>query len=82
MKHYDYHTIKVESFQDGGKIRVRPLPNQSPFETHMVIECSKVMRSYPIGTRFKIRAKITDREGGNPFIYSHYSWPFEVFDEG
>jgi len=47
----------------------------------MVAECPKAMRSYPIGTTFQIKAKITDREGGTPFIYTHYSWPFYVLNE-
>jgi hypothetical protein len=39
------------------------------------------MRSrYPVGTRFYVYAKETDKEGGNPFLYSRYDWPFEVLD--
>ena len=33
---------------------------------------------YREGTRFRIRAKLTDKEGGKPFLYCRYDWPFEV----
>ena len=33
---------------------------------------------YPVGTKFRIHAKETNREGGKPFLYSHFDWPFEV----
>lgn len=35
-------------------------------------------RDYPVGTKFKIRAKLTDREGGGDYLYSHFKWPVEV----
>jgi hypothetical protein len=35
---------------------------------------------YPVGTRFRIYAKETNREDGKPFLYSHYDWPFEVVE--
>ncbi len=45
----------------------------------MHVECSKKLSTdYPVGTHFKIKTKITDREGGKAFAYSHYSWSFEV----
>lgn len=37
-------------------------------------------KAYPIGTKFRIYAKETDREGGKPFLYSHFDWPFEVVE--
>jgi hypothetical protein len=47
----------------------------------MNVECSRSTRSrYPVGTCFDIYAKETDKEGGSPFLYSHYDWPFEVLD--
>ncbi len=35
-------------------------------------------KMYPVGTKFRIYAKETNREGGKPFLYSHIDWPFEV----
>ena len=65
-----------------GDIHVRPLPGQDPFTPYMFVECPNAMKyNYPVGTRFRIKAKITDKEGGTPFAYMHYTWPFEVLDE-
>jgi hypothetical protein len=45
----------------------------------MVVECSKHMRyAHPVGTRFRVYAKETSREGSPPFLYTHFSWPYEV----
>jgi hypothetical protein len=35
---------------------------------------------HPVGTKFRIYAKETDREGSPPFLYTHFSWPYEVLD--
>jgi hypothetical protein len=82
-KQYDY--IIVESFRPTittglhGEVHIRPLPNQDPYLTVMHVACSKVLSyDYPVGTKFRIQAKITQREDGAKFIYSHYSWPYEV----
>lgn len=48
----------------------------------MFVECSKALsEDYPIGTKFRIKAKITSKLGGAHFIYSHYSWPYEVLKD-
>jgi hypothetical protein len=45
----------------------------------MFVECSKELSTnYPVGTRFRIKAKITTRHSGTPFIYSSYRWEHEV----
>ena len=81
----EYHYIIVESYYITGSglrgpIHIRPLPGQDPFLPSMHVECSKELSyDYPVGTRFRIKAKITDREG-TPFIYSHYKWPYEVVE--
>jgi hypothetical protein len=33
---------------------------------------------HPIGTILRIQATVTNREGGTPFLYTHYSWPYTV----
>ncbi|SPU42441.1 hypothetical protein [Brevundimonas diminuta] len=33
---------------------------------------------YKVGTIFRIKAKLTDREGGGKFLYSSWRWPFDV----
>lgn len=88
MKSNEYQHILVESFIPSdtsgrhGPIHIRPLPNQEPYRTTMFVECSKVLSyDYPVGTKFRIKAKITRKESGTEFIYSHYSWPYEVIDK-
>lgn len=85
MKEIEYDYIIIESYiperTSGlhGKIHMKPIAGQEPYTEEMHVECSKVLsKDYPVGTRFKIKAKITNKNGGKPFIYSHYSWPFEV----
>ena len=36
---------------------------------------------YPVGTCFLIKAQIIDKDGGNPFLYTYYNWPYEVLSK-
>ena len=79
----DYKEVVVESFiapagANHGGVHVRPVPGQ-PFPPSLRVECSRsLVRDYPVGTRFKIMAKLTDKEGEGQFLYSSYKWAFEV----
>ena len=79
----EYEQVIVETYSGikpgkSSTIHVRPVNGQT-FCSDMDVECSKKMRtSHPIGTKFKIYAQLTDREGGKPFLYSSYKWPYEV----
>lgn len=81
-KNTGYTTIIVETrqgedFMGRPKVQVFPIAGQA-FSSHLHVECSKsLITKYPLGTRFKIRAKLTDMEG-TPFIYSYFGWPYEV----
>lgn len=36
---------------------------------------------YPVGTEFLLKTKLTDKEGGGTFFYTHYKWdPFEIIE--
>jgi hypothetical protein len=78
-----YQQVIVETYsgRKPGKsslIHVRPVAGQL-FPQTMDVECSRSMRkNHPVGTKFLIWAKETDREGGKPFLYSHFDWPYEV----
>lgn len=80
----DYDTIDVESFttHERGKhglVHIRPLPNQDPYTADLFVQCSKVLSTdFPVGTKFRIRAKIIYPANRRPFASSHYTWPFEV----
>ena len=81
----EYDQIKVEGYKPHitsglhGEVHIRPLPGQTPYEPDMHVECAKELSSeYPVGTKFIIKAKITSRQGGKPFVYSRYSWAYTV----
>ena len=58
-----YETVIVETYIEvkpgkRGTIHVRPVSGQ-PFPTNMDVECSyKVREEYPVGTKFKISARL------------------------
>jgi hypothetical protein len=77
-----YRDVAVESFIDprSGLLRIRPIAGQA-YATSMRVQCSRALRDpeqYPAGTRFLIRAKLTDREGGAPYLYAHHGDPVKV----
>jgi hypothetical protein len=81
----EYDHIIVESFIPiittglHGEVHIRPVTDQGAFLKILHVECSKVLSNdYPVGTRFRIKAKVTQRKEGAKFIYSHYLWPNEV----
>ncbi len=83
-QHGDYKEIIVESYKTTstsglhGDVHIRPAPNQF-YSQALKVECAKrLSRDYPVGTRFKIRVKLTDREGEGEYLYSYFGWPVEV----
>lgn len=83
-----YQMVLVESYRPNntsglhGDVHIRPRPGQG-FPLTMHVECSKSLsRSYPVGTIFRIRAKLTDREGSGDFLYSYFGWKFDVVEIG
>ena len=77
-----YRQVIVESFMAPrtrigtvpGTVQVRPIPGQ-PFSTTLLVACSerlKDTRRYPLGTKFLLMAKMTDRLGGIPFLYAYH----------
>jgi hypothetical protein len=86
-KNEPYSWVVVESFRPAstaglhGDVHIRPVAGQE-FDTDMFVECSKTLsENYPVGTRFRIRAKITDKEGSRPFLYSYFGWQYEVLSD-
>jgi len=80
-KEYLVETFLASSEQSEKKIRVRPVAGQG-LPVTMRVECSSSMRrSHPIGTKFLIMGKITDKEGGSPFIYSSFKWKYRVVND-
>lgn len=82
----DYEYIIVESFKppfpeaSANEVRIRPIYDQGEFKTSMRVECNNdLKKKYKVGTKFKIKAKVTEVYG-TKFIYSHYLWDYEVLD--
>lgn len=81
----DYQYIIVESYIPKvnrgyhGEVHIRPVVGQDPYSEDMHVRCSKDLSlKYPVGTKFRIKAKLTSKEGGKPFVHSHYTWNYEV----
>ena len=77
-----YREVAVHSVPDprSGRLRIRPLPGQA-FAPSLNVQCSTRMVDsalYPAGTRFLISAKLTDRRGGQPFLYAWHGDPVVV----
>jgi hypothetical protein len=81
MSHY--RQVIIETFKNIGNsssksVRARPISGQG-LNVTMKVECSSKMRKdHPVGTLFLLEAKVTDREGGTPFLYAHYNSPYKV----
>ncbi len=85
MQEQEYSLVTVETFiptrheNSGSKIRVRPTHDQGDFLKSMRVECSRHLRKeYPVGTKFRIKAKISIADSGTKFIYSNHAWSYEV----
>jgi len=81
-----YQYVVVESYLPNrrsglhGLVHVRPIAGQG-FPPDMHVECSKKLSDttiYPLGTRFRVWAKLTDKEGSGEFLYSSWRWKFDV----
>jgi len=77
-----YREVAVESVFDAGsgRLRIKPVAGQA-YATSMRVQCARVLADpahYPAGTRFLIRAKLTDRNGGAPFLYAWHGDPVKV----
>lgn len=81
-----YQQIVIETYREikSGKsshILARPISGQG-YSVDLDVECSRAMRkAHPVGTKFRVWAKLTDREGGGEYLYTSWRWPYEVVDE-
>ena len=54
---------------------VRPLSGQ-PFAPDMRVHgAGRLARAHPVGAIFLVQAKMTDRQGGTPFLYVYHGDP-------
>ena len=82
-----YHFIIVESYKPKstaglhGPVHIRPIAGEM-FPQSLQVECSKKLsRDYPPGTRFKLKVKLTDKDGTGDYLYSHFKWKVEVISK-
>jgi hypothetical protein len=76
---YAYREVAVESVLDArsGALRIAPIPGQA-FAPSLLVQCSRKLLGYPAGTRFLLSAKLTDRQGGTPYLYAWHGDPVQV----
>jgi len=69
---YAYRQVAVESRQVGAVVVIRPMAGQA-FASTLSVQCARRLSDpavYPVGTKFLLSAKLTDRLGGTPFLYA------------
>jgi hypothetical protein len=80
---YAYRQVAVHSVQLGARVEIRPMPGQAYAPT-LSVSCARRLADtgvYPLGTRFLLFAKLTDRLGGTPFLYAYHGDPDVVMTE-
>lgn len=80
----EYTYIIVESYVETatsglhGNVHIRPIEGQG-YPTTLRVQCSnKLKTDFKIGTRFRIKVRTSDRDGGGEFLTSYHGWKFEV----
>ena len=71
---YAYRQVAVQSVLIGATVQIRPMAGQA-FATTLSVQCARRLRDlavHPLGTRFLLSAKLTDRQGGTPFVYAYH----------
>lgn len=82
---WTYRDVAVESAVDPrtGRVRIRPVSGQA-YATSLRVQCARTLSDparYPVGTRFLVSAKLTDRLGGEPFLYVWHGDPVLVLTD-
>lgn len=82
----EYEEVLVESYKaihtsgKHGKVHIRPVAGHK-YSPELQVQCSKKLsKYYPLGTKFILQAKLTDREGRVEYLYSSFRWNYEVVD--
>lgn len=77
-----YRHVLIQTYQAHGEpskhgIRAKVVPGQG-LPSELRVECSSKMReSHPVGTIFKVWAKVKDTDR-DPHIYTSWQWNYEV----
>jgi hypothetical protein len=78
-----YILIVVETYLESGgglhgDLHVRPIEGQALPKNLRVRFPKALRRAHPLGTRFLVYAKLTDKEGGNDFVHTNHAWDVQV----
>jgi hypothetical protein len=68
---YAYRQVAVHSVEQDGRVGIHPMPGQA-FAPTMNVQCSRRLcdtHIYPVGSCFLVDAKLTDRLGGEQYLY-------------
>jgi len=77
---YAYREVAVESLEEAGRVVLRPVPGQA-YSAELPVHCARELRDtarYPLGTAFLVSAKLTDRLGGEPYLFVYHGDPVRV----
>ena len=77
---YAYRQVAVHSVLREGRVEIHPVPGQA-YSPALNVQCSRQLvdtARYPLGTCFLISAKLTDRQGGTPYLYAWHGDPVQV----
>lgn len=77
-----YRDVAAWSVLDAatGRLVIRPMPGQA-YASTLRVQCARKLTDpalYPPGTCFLLSAKLTDRMGGEPFLYAWHGDPVAV----
>jgi hypothetical protein len=86
MPEEPYYTIVVETFRKSGSglhgdIHVRPVKDEIFQQTLHVRFPRGIRHAHPIGTRFRVYAKLSDKEGSNRFLHTNHAWDYEILKD-
>jgi hypothetical protein len=71
-----YHQPPMSGYRGG--IRVRPVAGQD-FPVTMNVECPRAFRKeHPVGTRFRMDVRLTDRDGRGEFLMADFKQRYDV----
>jgi hypothetical protein len=79
-----YEIVVVETSTEGpsgghrSPIRVLNVPDETFPEVMHVRFPTKVREAHPIGTRFRVYARLVDDRDGRSFLHTNHNWPIEV----
>lgn len=79
--YYDIETYRAVGEPSASSVRAQPVAGQGLPASMKVSCCSAMRRDYPVGTVFRIKAQVVEHDTGTKFLYTHFSWPFEVISK-